>query len=397
MVPGRRRAGYSRRVPSSFLRPALAGAAATCSGNGLARFAYVPLFPALVAAGWVDGGQAGLLGAAALLGYLIGTLSGRMLALRLGVPRSLDAGMALILVSLVASAWNGGFAWLIAWRTLAGVAGGVLMALAGPATQASVPVERRGTAGGVVIGGVGFGIAAGALAVPAFLGWGIAATWLGLAALVAGLWAFAHPRWPDMPLGGRAGRQRLSARVSGAQEWLLLTWGLHAAGMVPPMVYLGDLAARGRGLGIGLGAMTWLLFGLGGLLGGLGGGWLADRIGPRRALTAMLGVQAAALALSLVNSAWLVVPVAFVCGIAAVGVTTVGLAVTREIAPDHAGLLWVRITAAFAVAQTVAGFGMAVLFAWTRESHAAVFGVGFALSVLAVLGARALQRRRMTA
>ena len=30
-----------------FLWPALAGAAATCAGNGLARFAYVPLFPAM--------------------------------------------------------------------------------------------------------------------------------------------------------------------------------------------------------------------------------------------------------------------------------------------------------------------------------------------------------------
>ena len=47
-----------------FLWPALAGAAATCAGNGLARFAYVPLFPAMVGAGWVDGGGAGLLGAA---------------------------------------------------------------------------------------------------------------------------------------------------------------------------------------------------------------------------------------------------------------------------------------------------------------------------------------------
>lgn len=392
-VPRRAGAAYSRRVHASFLRPALAGAAATCSGNGLARFAYVPLFPALVAAGWVDGGQAGLLGAAALLGYLIGTLGGRLLALGLGVPRALDAAMALIVLSLLASAWNGGFWWLMACRTLAGVAGGVAMALAGPATQASVPPARRGAAGGIVIGGVGFGIAAGALVVPALLGWGIAATWIGLAILAALLWAFARPHWPDMELGGRAGRARLSATASRAQELLLLTWGLHAAGMVPPMVYLADLAARGRGLGVGLGAMTWLVFGLGGLLGGLSGGWVADRIGARRALIAALGVQAAALALSLPEAGWLIGPVAFICGIAAVGVTTVGLAVTREIAPDHAGLLWVRITAAFAVAQTVAGFSMAALFAWTGESHAAVFGVGFVLSILAVVTALVLGRR----
>ena len=89
----------------AYLKPALAGAAATAAGNGLARFAYVPLFPAMVTAGWVDGGQAGTLGAAALLGYLIGTLAGRPVARRLGVPGLLDLGMALVVVALAACAW----------------------------------------------------------------------------------------------------------------------------------------------------------------------------------------------------------------------------------------------------------------------------------------------------
>jgi hypothetical protein len=82
-------------VTSSPLRPAWAGAGAIFAGVGLARFAYVPLFTAMVGAGWVDGGGAGLLGAANLSGYLIGVLAGRRLAARLGVPRSLDTGMAL--------------------------------------------------------------------------------------------------------------------------------------------------------------------------------------------------------------------------------------------------------------------------------------------------------------
>jgi membrane protein YqaA with SNARE-associated domain len=57
--------------PSS-LSPAFAGAASTLSGIGLARFAYVPLFPAMVAAGWVTGAEGGFLGAVNLAGYLIG-------------------------------------------------------------------------------------------------------------------------------------------------------------------------------------------------------------------------------------------------------------------------------------------------------------------------------------
>lgn len=379
-------------MAAPYLRPALAAAAATCSGNGLARFAYVPLFPAMVAAGWVDGGEAGLLGAAALLGYLIGTLTARRAALRLGVPRTLDAGMALIVVALLACAWNLGFWWLMVWRTLAGVAGGFQMALAGPATQASVPPERLGAAGGVVLGGVGFGIGLGALTVPLLLGWGgVAATWAGLALMVLGLWAFAHPRWPDMPL--RAATAAPAAATAPAERLLMATWALHAAGMVPPMVYLADLAARGRGLGVGAGAAIWLLFGGFGMLGGLSGGRIADRIGARRTLAIALGIQVLGLALALPVAPWLIAPVAIISGIAAVGVTTVGLAVTREIAAARAGLLWVRITAVFAVAQTATGFALAWLFAATGESHAAVFGVGLAASVGALGVAVALARR----
>ena len=368
------------------MRLALAGAAATFAGNGLARFAYVPIFPAMVGAGWVDGGRAGLLGAAALGGYLVGTLGGRAVARQIGVPRTLDLGMALVVFALAACAWNGGFAWLIGWRTMAGVAGGLLMALAGPATQASVAADRRGTAGGLVIAGVGIGIVTGALLVPALLPHGLPATWLGLAALVAAVWLAVRGHWPDMELHGAAAQ-------APPRAWLLLgTYGLHSAGMVPPMVYLADLAARGRGLGVTAGAMAWLLFGLGGIAGGVLSGRVVDRIGGRPAMLLWVGVQTMALALALVPGGTAVLASAVAAGFAAVGVTTVMLSVCREIAPAQSAALWVRATAVFGIVQTSVAFAAAPLFAATGESHDAVFAVGLASSIAAVGAAVALAR-----
>jgi predicted MFS family arabinose efflux permease len=384
---------------SSFLRPALAGAAATCSGNGLARFAYVPLFPAMVTAGWVDGGEAGLLGAAALLGYLLGTLGGRGVGRALGVPRTLDLGMGIVVVSLAAcGAWQGGgFWWLMAWRTLAGVAGGFLVALAGPAAQASVPARTRGAAGGLVMAGVGFGIALGAVAVPALLPLGVAATWLGLSALVLLLWLLARRHWPDMPMrppqGGTGGRPA-TPRPAGA-ALLIVTYGLHGAGMVPPMVYLADLAARGRGLGIGIGAALWLVFGTCGVAGGTLSGRVADRLGGLATLRLWLVVQAVSLATALPPASWLVLPTAALAGFAGVGVAGVTLTVTRQMvaaSPDRAAALWVECTAAFAVMQSATGFALAGLFAATGESHAAVFGAGLLFSLAALGAAVALAR-----
>jgi predicted MFS family arabinose efflux permease len=371
-----------------FVRTALAGAAAACAGNGLARFAYVPIFPVMVTAGWVDGGQAGLLGAAALAGYLIGILAGRRIAARLGVPATLDLGMALVVLSLAACAWNLGFAWLMAWRGMAGIAGGLLMALAGPATQASVPPQRRGTAGGLVIAGVGIGIVAGALLVPPLLAHGLPTTWLGIATAVALLWLAVRRDWPGMELHGAA------AQRPPAAPRLLLTYGLHSAGMVPPMVYLADLAARGRGLGIAAGALTWLLFGAGGIIGGVASGRLLDRIGTRPALLLWLAVQVLALALALLPSPIAVSAAAIAAGFAAMGVTTVTLTLCREIAPAQSAALWVRATAVFGVVQTAVAFALAPLFAATGDSHAMVFAVGLASSLAALAAATGLAKPR---
>jgi hypothetical protein len=99
-----------------------------------------------------------------------------------------------------------------------------------------------------------------------------------------------------------------------------------------------------------------------------------------------------AVGLALPPAPWLMVPAALSAGFAAVGVTTVTLSVTRELAGAQATALWVRATAAFAVVQTAVGFALAFLFAATGESHAAVFGAGLAFSLAALGAAVALAR-----
>jgi predicted MFS family arabinose efflux permease len=363
-----------------MIRVALAGAACTCIGIGLARFAFVPLFPALVKAGWVDGAEAGLLGAAALVSYLAGALFAPAVGRWLGARPALAGAMAAVGLSFAASALPLGFWWLLAWRSVAGLAGAVLMALAGPAVQAAVPPERRGAASGVVIAGVGSGIAIGSVALPPLLLGGPSLAWLGLALLVAALAAFALPRLPSV-------EPPAPQPVHGTGP-LVLAYAFSGAGMVPPMIYLSDLAARGLGLGVAAGSLTWLLFGLGAVAGTLLGGRAADRWGGARAAAIWFGVQAAALALCFVGTPGLLLA-APAGGFAGVGVTAVVLAWARETGGGTA--LWAKMTAAYAAAQAVISLAMAALFAATGESHTAVFAAGLLFS-LAALGVGALSR-----
>ncbi|WP_421992154.1 YbfB/YjiJ family MFS transporter [Roseococcus sp.] len=373
-------------LPNS-LTPAFAGAATTCAGNGLARFAFVPLFPALVTAGWVTGAQAGALGAANLAGYLLGALSAQIVGRRLGTRPALGAGMAGLVVSLALCAIPGGVFWLLPWRFLAGVAAGILMSLAGPAAQRAAPPSLRGTASGIVMGGVAAGIAAGALAVPLLLLVGPSTAWLGLAGLVALLWIYAQPRFPADP-GGRAdgGKPPL-------MPFLLLAYALSGAGLVPHMIYLADFAARGFGLGVTVGSGIWLIFGLGGMAGTLLGGRAADRLGGAAAARIGLAVQVTALVLALVPWWPALIVSALAGGFAAVGISAITLAWARELAGPATGALWVRATVSFAVTQAAMGFGFAALFGATGESHHAVFLGGLIFSVLGLAATLAPHRR----
>jgi len=383
MDPTEREAASTGRHGKSNLRNAFSGAAATASGNGLARFAYVPLFPAMIVAGWVDGAEAGTLGAVTLLGAVVGTVAGRRAALRLGVPRLLDVGMCMLVLSMLACAWNAGFWWLACWRGLAGVGGGLLMAIAGPAAVAAAPKAERGFVGGIVIAGVGLGIAGGALAVPIFLFIGdVAAAWAGLATIVALLWVAARQSWPRVAL------PELPSAAHENGSMLIATYALHSAGMVPPMVYLSDLAVRGHHFGVQAGSLIWFVFGSVGVAGGIMTGRLVDRAGSTPVLKGLLELQVVALALCLLPFAVLIVPAAALAGFAAVGITTAALAHAQKIAGDRAQILWVQCTAVFSVTQAITGFVLAGIFAASGESHFLIFAFGLFVSIGALLLAR---------
>ncbi len=164
-------------------RAVFAGLCACLVGLGLARFAYTPLIPAVIAAGWFVPADAAYLGAANFAGYLLGAAGGRWLAARLPVVAVLRAMMLLSAASFIASAWPISFLWFFVWRFAAGVAGGSLMVLGPTLALSQVPAARRGMAGGIIFTGVGLGIIASGTLVPLLIDSGLRETWIGLGLL----------------------------------------------------------------------------------------------------------------------------------------------------------------------------------------------------------------------
>jgi MFS family permease len=177
-------------------RATVAGLCASLVGIGLARFAYTPLIPVLIRAGWFSPAQAAYLGAANFAGYLLGAVAARWLA-RVLPPRPLLRGM-MVLASLafLACSTPVWVAWFFVWRFLAGAAGGVLMVLAAPSILPFVPTHRRGITIGAIFTGVGLGIAASGTLIPLLLKLGVGAVWLGLGGLSAVLTVLSWGGFP---------------------------------------------------------------------------------------------------------------------------------------------------------------------------------------------------------
>ena len=382
--------------------------AALCAnfvGVGLARFAYTPLIPALIASHWYSASSTVYLGAANLAGYLAGALLATRMTERLGAVPTLRLMMAVATAAFFACAFPLSFWWYFVWRIGSGVAGGVLMALAAPLVLPQFPPSRRGLASGAIFTGVGLGIAASGTLVPVLMRAGLAQTWFGLGLLASMLTIASWGGWPrkellrPYPTGARARRRQPDLLA------LYVEYGLNAIGLVPHMIFLVDFVARGLGRGLGVGARHWVLFGIGALAGPLVSGRLADHIGAAAAMRLALFVQAVCVALLAVSTIPLSLAVSsLVIGAMVPGIVSLTLGRVHELIPHDTGgqrEAWGLCTTAFALGQAFAAYGFSYIFAHTGGDYQLLYGIGAAALATALVidvltGRPSTKRRRAT-
>jgi predicted MFS family arabinose efflux permease len=385
-------------------RAVSAGLCANLVGVGLARFAYTPLIPALIAAHWYSASSTLYLGAANLAGYLAGALLARRMAATAGAVPSLRAMMAVATAAFFACAIPFSFWWYFVWRLGSGVAGGVLMALAAPLVLPRIPATRRGLASGAIFTGVGLGIAASGTLVPLLLRTGLTQTWFGLGAVALLLTLAAWGGWPRGQLREPDRRGAAASRRHPALRSLYFGYGLNAIGLVPHMIFLVDFVARGLGQGLDAGARYWVLFGLGALVGPLASGRLADGIGAAAAMRLAFLVQAVCVALLAISTHPLSLTLSsLIIGAMVPGIVSLALGRVHELLPDDTDgqqKAWGLCTTAFALGQAVAAYGFSYIFARTGGDYQLLYGIGAAALAAALVidtltGLLSTKRRRV--
>ena len=370
----------------------IAGLCGSFVAVGLTRFGYAPLIPSLIEAQWFSSAEVVSLGAASLLGYLAGALSGRALAAKLGNRLTLRLLMLVVTAAFFACAYPLSVAWFFAWRFAAGLSGGAIMVLVATTILPHIPTARSGFVSGIIFLGLGMSIAASGTVIPLLLRIGLSQTWTGLGVLSLVLTAISWFGWPaGNPPPQPAAPDEIPGDKGGRALHLLYgQYALNALGLVPAMVLLVDYVARGLGRGSDVGAFYWVLYGVAATIGPVICGAVGDRIGFRAAYRLSLALQAMALvALALTRDPIALGVATIVIGGFTPGIVPLVLGRLHELIPHNhvrQRAAWSRATIGFSLFQALAGYGYAALFNHSGENYALIFACGAGAVILALLG-----------
>jgi len=382
-------------IDSAFSRLSLSGLCATMIGNGIGRFAFIALMPALIQAGWLSKADASYLGVATLVGYVLGAAVTDFLASRFTNATLLRGSMLVCTSSFFACAIEGaGMPWFYVWRTAAGVCGAILMVLPAPVVLPRHSAAVRGRASGVVFSGIGLGAAVSGILVPLLVSGfgfvvlaGVTGAWLGMGGVCLVLTLLAWRHWPAeekvAPNGAVPAKAPLPKDIRLTVGLILAAHGLNAVGYLTHTMFWVDYVVRELNMPLATGGFYWALFGLGAAIGPMLTGTLADAFGLKRCLIAGFMIKAFSAVLPVLSSsAAALVVSSILMGIFTPGIVALVSAYTLDrVGAEHHRKAWGLATSSFAVAQAAGGAMMA--FAATRlHSYHALFSV----SAAALLG-----------
>jgi len=234
--------------------------------NGLARFAYAHILPAMQSDLHWTYTEAGWLNTANAIGYLLGAMGTLWLVRSMGAAKMFRLGMVVVTAALIISGATRDITLLSLLRILAGMAGAPVFICGGVLAAALYPAgdPRAGNAIALYFGGAGAGLLLSGIVLPLWFDQaGVAAwpaAWIALgviSALCIPLTWWASRQVGEFPAANSAPLPGSWRRFLPA----LIGYSFFGAGYV---IYMTFVVAWARSAGAGVGAVIalWSLLGL---------------------------------------------------------------------------------------------------------------------------------------
>ena len=373
------------------LWPAFGLGLSVAAGNGLARFAYALVLPAMRDDLHWSYAEAGWLGTANAIGYVLGAVSGYMLLRRLRPSQLFALGLVLTFTALLLTGLRAEHAWLSATRMAAGVGTAWAFACGGALVAARYQghPDLRGTATGIFFAGGGIGIALAGVCVNPLLaqlgssGWPTAWLVLGTLATLASIWPIREAR----RIGGSANATSNEPMDLRGLAPSLLSYFLVACGYIVYMTFIfawmGD-----QKLSWQFGTAVWLTLGAAAALSPFVWRRALDSWHPSVTLAASCAAMLLGTLLPIVSASTVSVLLSAACfGVSIfIAPSAVAVLVRKTMAPGQWAKGMIFYTVLFAVGQAIGP----VLSGWVADRSSLDASMVFAAALLGLAGSFAL-------
>lgn len=339
------------------------GFASTFVGNGIGRFAYIALIPALIQANWFSQKEAYYLGVMTLIGYFIGAIIANLLASFIKEKNILRYAMLISSFSYMFFAFNGGSEyWYYSWRLLAGISGALLMIIGPSNVLKNNNHSTRNQISGVVFSGIGIGVFVAGSVIPLLIMKGIVFTWVSLGIISFILTITTWNLWFDNTIVKSLNK---TSKFSKEQKiflvLVLLSYALNAIGYIPHTLFWVDYIVRELHMPFGYGSFFWAVFGIGAAVGPLFTSGIAQHFGVKKSLIFAFSIKSFAVFLPIISSSLYAIFISsFLVGAMTPGtVTLVALYTLVGAGADKYRQSWNLMTLSFAFFQAIFSYLMA--------------------------------------
>lgn len=369
---------------------ALGGMVALAAGMGIGRFVYTPILPDMAVALGLSKSAAGAIASANFLGYLVGALlaaTGLPGGRRSWVLGGLGASAATTGAMAVASSMS---AFLLL-RFVGGIASALVLVLGSAIVLDQLAATHRTGWAALHFAGVGAGIAVSAVLVDALHANGAdwRRLWLASGAVAAVAVPFAIWLVQETTSAPHvAAPVTTRERPPDGLRALALCHGLFGFGYVVTATFI-VAVVRATPQARALETVVWLVVGLAAAPSTAGWGWIAARMGTLRAYALACLIEAVGVAMGGFSSSRVgALTAAGLLGGTFMGITALGFAAARTMAPRQQRRSFAVITAAFGLGQVAGPIVAGVMLDWTQRFEGAS-----ALAAGAVLVAAAIAMR----
>lgn len=328
---------------------------ATCLGIGVFRFSYTALMPIMIVQyGWTHDFTS-FLGSANLLGYLLGALLALFSIKEKSIPILIVSSAVVGSLSLLCCAFiHMPLVWFMFWRTISGIAGGLLMILAPSFAMKNIAMSQRLKVNFLGFSGIGVGVLSATIIIPLLKNMPVQYVWSIFAALsiFGSLVLFQLLKHQPQQSVQTTSQTPQSIKHSRLGLVIIIAYMCSAFAYIPHSLFWMDYLSGTLHFPLQRRNLFWVLYGIGSCIGAFVAYCLSRLTGYLQAIKWLYGIYCIAVALPFFSHAiFLLALSSFLTGLLTPATVFISSYSLLQIYEQHYQKLWSLATIGFASTQ----------------------------------------------